>query len=235
MLREEFFDEFLFAVFGGDDLFGDLVRGIVLDDERRKRVRVRKGGVFEREIAAPLHDAAAGDEDVDCRIEMIGFQRDDVRVYVAVQGGDPLQFELGEHGQLFAVVHGEFKLFVCGKGEHLFAQNALRLFVIAAQKGDRLFHVFGVFLFGDEMGARGGTAPEMIGETGLFGLFADRRFAQADVVDGRGDFENVLAAYAAHERPEIFSVPLFDAAGDGKSGKFLFCMRLDVRIGLVVF
>ena len=100
---EKVLDEFAFAVVVRNDLVGDLVRGVVLRNKGRKRLRVG-GSIFHGERARALHDAAARDENIDGGVHLVGRESDDVRVEVAVERGDPLQFDLGEHIEFFAAV-----------------------------------------------------------------------------------------------------------------------------------
>ena len=76
---------------------------------------------------------------------------------------------------------------------------------------------------------------EVIGETGLFRLFADCHVAEADVIDGRGYVEDLFTADSAHKRPEIFSVLFFDFAGNGKTRKLLLRMNFNIGIRFIVF
>ena len=71
VFEKEVFQKLLFAILRRDDLLGNLMRGIILNDKRRQCVRFGKRSVFERKIAATLHDAAARDQNIDRRIEVI--------------------------------------------------------------------------------------------------------------------------------------------------------------------
>ena len=124
-------EQLLVKGFVRDDLVREFMCGVVLGEEGEKALPALARALGEGKIPAALHDAAARDDDAHRRIQPVALERPDVGVHVAGHGGDPALAEAGEHLDLVAVVEGEFKFLVLGKGGHLLGEKRLRLLVVA--------------------------------------------------------------------------------------------------------
>ena len=233
-ILEEGAHELPFAIGRNDELGGRLVGRIVLSDKGCERLGVGHVRLVEGERTCALHYALARDEHVDGRVEAVGSIGDDVGVDGLVYGGYPPCLELGEHGYLVLVVHGQLEGLVFGGGEHLLFEHALRGGVVAAQKFERRLYPLGVLLPRYLVRAGGGTAADMVIEALLFGFGRYGRAAQSDAVDELKGFQNVLAVYAAHKWPEVLCTVLLYFARYIEGRKLLAHVRLDIRVCLVV-
>ena len=124
-------EQLLVKGFVRDDLVREFMCGVVLGEEGEKALPALARALGEGKVPAALHDAAARDDDAHRRIQPVALERPDVGVHVAGHGGDPAFAEAGEHLDLVAVVEGEFKFLVLGKGGHLLGEKRLRLLVVA--------------------------------------------------------------------------------------------------------
>ena len=210
------------------------MRRIVLREEGEKVFPSLSGARVEREIPAPLHDAAARQKHARRGVQPVGFKCPDVGIDIARHRRDAAIAEPGEHFDLVAVFERELEFLVLGKGVHLFREDARRLFIVPRKKGKRLFHCPGICSGVDKVRARRAASSEMIFQTWLCGFSPDGNRTGADMIDPGGDIHDLLGGDAPHERTEIASVPPLHLARDADVRIFLPRIHLDIGIGLVV-
>ena len=77
--------------FVGDDLVGQLVRGIILGEKAQKALAALARALLEGEGAAALHDAPPRDEHADGAVDAVRRPRPDVRLHILGHGRDAAQ------------------------------------------------------------------------------------------------------------------------------------------------